>query len=133
MKKTLKILLPLILLAFALSSCTATVGQAPGTEPSFIEIAYKSLAVSKETYDTSFYLLQTLHSQGEVTQNQIAKAIEYGSAYMTLHNDAVSALLKLKNSGLKEDKEIYLLLIPDLAKALSNLLTYLDPISKEVK
>ena len=131
MKALTKNLFPLILLIFILSSCTATVGRPPGTEPSFIEIAYKSLAVSKETYDLSMSTVNILIQTGRMTQKQADKILELAGLYMNLHNDAVSALLKLKSSGLEKDKTIYLTLIPNMAASLTKLIEFLDPISKQ--
>jgi len=126
-------LLPLLLLIFILSSFSC-VKRIPGeSEPSFIEIAYKSLSISKETYDLSLNLAGTFVLQGKVTQAQANKVIEYANAYMLVHNDAVSALLKLKNSGLEVDKNTYIALALDLTVTLAKLVEYLDPIIKEAQ
>ena len=133
MRVITRTLLPLLLLAFILSSCTASIGQKPDHEPSFIEIAYKSLSISKETYDLSLSMASIFVLQGKVTQAQENKLIEYASAYMLVHNDAVSALLKLKNSGLEVDKNAYITLALDLTVTLAKLVEYLDPIIKEAQ
>jgi len=123
-------LLPLLLLIFVLSSLSC-VKRIPGeSEPSFIEIAYKSLSISKETYDMALTAGNLLFSQGKITPEQVGETIRYASAYMELHNAAVSALLKLKNSGLDEDKNIYISIANDLAVSLLNLTKYLEPIGK---
>lgn len=116
MKKLTKTLLPLLLLAFVLASCGA----------SLVQTSYKSLTISKTTYDVSLSLASDLYKRGLMTEDQKNEAIKYGDLYKRVHNEATTALLKYKISGLEEDKDAYLKLAIDLAARLATLVDYVE-------
>lgn len=116
MRKLTKTLLPLLLLAFVLVSCGA----------SLVQTSYKSLTISKTTYDTSLSIAGDLYKRGLMTEDQKVEAVKYGNLYMVVHNEATAALLKYKISGLEEDKDAYFKLAIDVAARLATLVDYVE-------
>jgi len=94
---------------------------------SFSQGAYNALNISKATYDSTLTAAGDLYREKEITDSDRDKLIEYGNAYMLVHNEAVSALLDYQmasNDQQPEAKEKYMAVADRLAEKLADLLAY---------
>ena len=97
---------------------------------SFTTNAYKTLAVSQQTYDVTLSTLGDLYKAGKLTDAQKDKAIALGGLYKKSHNEAVSALLLYDASDVstqEKAKQAYLMAAADAAKRLADLIEYAKP------
>ena len=98
---------------------------------SFSQNAYKSLAVSQQTYDVTLSALGDLYKQGKVSAQVKDKAIEIGNLYKAAHNSAVQALLdydKATDQATQDaKKQIYMKQIAEASKQLAALLELAKP------
>lgn len=108
-----------VVVLFALAACF---GQ------SFVKDNYKALAVSKSTYDMALSAIADLYFQGVVDEEVKAQTIELARIWKDAHNDAVEALAQYEETGETSSQEQYLLAFEVAAKALDNLLDYVNPI-----
>lgn len=102
-----------------------------GCANKFTENAYKTLNVSKETYDSTLNIAGDLYRQGHVTEEQKDQAIYYGSGYMTVHNEAVAALLEYELHESEDAKQKYIDTISDVLSRLSFLIDYVKNLRGE--
>lgn len=94
---------------------------------SFSQGAYNALNVSKSTYDATLTTAAELYKEGQITDADKEKIIEYGNAYMLVHNEAVEALLDYQAASgdqQAEAKEKYVAVADRLAEKLADLLAY---------
>ena len=98
---------------------------------SFSQNAYKSLAVSQQTYDATLSALGDLYKQGKVSEAVKTKVIEAGTLYKTAHNQAVQALLNYDMAVTQADQEqmkkVYMTQIAEASKQLAVLLELARP------
>ena len=94
----------------------------------FTKDAYRSLAVSQQTYDTALSVMGDLYKEGKVTVEQKDKAIQLGRAYKTAHNTAISALAFYEEVGTDQSKQAYLTAATNAARLLSELMGYVQPL-----
>jgi hypothetical protein len=95
-----------------------------GCANKFTDNAYKTLAVSKETYDSTLSIAGDMYRQGHIQEEQKEKAIEYGTGYMVVHNEAVAALLEYELHESEDAKQKYIDTISDVLSRLSFLIDY---------
>lgn len=105
------------LLSVGLVACTAT----------FTRDAYRTLAVSQQTYDGTLSALGDMYKQGLVNEATKDKAIELGRFYKAAHNEAVAALLAYETNPTPDGKKKYLDLAADASKRLADLITFAKP------
>jgi len=89
---------------------------------------YKTLSLSKVTYDSSMKIAGDLYKQGKITDDQKDRIIHYGNSYKDAHNLAVSSFLKANESGLLSDQQEYISRLANAAIILSDLLNYITKI-----
>ena len=92
-----------------------------------IEQSYKTLAISKTTYDTTLTMAGDLYRQGAITEQTKEQAIKYGTVFMLAHNQAVVALLEFQAISTKEAGEKANATLLAVSSALSRLLDFLEP------
>jgi len=97
----------------------------------FVENSYKTLAVSKETYDSTLNIAGDLYRQGHVEEAQKEKAIEYGTAYMIVHNEAVASLLEYELNENEDAKQKFIDTLSDVLSRLSYLIDYVKGLKGE--
>jgi hypothetical protein len=110
----------LIVLTLALVACSGK----------FVNNSFKSLTISKQTYESSLQILGDLYKQGQLPEDVKEKAISLGRIYKATHNEAVAALLQYQQSGTEDDKQKYMELSIDVGKRLADLLAYIQPYVK---
>ena len=93
----------------------------------FVQNSARGLAVSKQSYDTTFTILGDLYQKGLITDEQKLQAITYGKLYKDAHNQATSALLTYSQSLEEGDKQAYLSAIDKASKSLADFLDYARP------
>uniref|UniRef100_A0A6M3JKZ3 Uncharacterized protein n=1 Tax=viral metagenome TaxID=1070528 RepID=A0A6M3JKZ3_9ZZZZ len=92
--------------------------------------SYKTLAISKQTYDTTLSVLGDLYKQGKLTVDQKDKSIELGRIYKEAHNVATLALFAYDASKNTTDKEAFEAAMSVAAKRLTEFLTFVQPLMK---
>ncbi len=108
----------LVLVMFLVSGCGAK----------FTDDAYKTLSISKETYDSSMTVASDLHRQNHISEEQKEQVVEYGTHYMILHNEAVAALLEYDLTKDDDAKQRYFKTVTDVLRRLSILTDYITRI-----
>lgn len=93
MKRKLAVFIPLVIILFACAT--------------FTNNAYKSLSVSKVTYDSALSTAADLYEKGILDEEDRAIVIKYGRLYKQAHNSAVMALLKYERTNDPEIKDEY--------------------------
>jgi hypothetical protein len=97
----------------------------------FVTNAHDILGVSKTTYDSQLNIAGDLYRQGYITEDQKNKAIEHGTTYMLVHNEATAALLEYRINENEDAKQKYLDTISDVLSRLSFLIDYVKGIKGE--
>lgn len=116
MKKAKKRIMVAVMAAFVLAGCASFTGN-----------AYKTLAVSKQTYTTTLSALGDLFKQNQISESQRDRAVELGRIYKHAHNEATAALLSYEASGSDSDKQGYLRAVKDVSARLADLMDYAKP------
>ena len=114
------------ILAWILIGCAGT----------FSQQAYKSLDISKTSYNATLSAAGDMYDKGQIDEAAKNKFIEYGDVYMTVHNEATEALLDYKMASLEdkpEAKENYLGVADRLAKRLADLVAFLGKVKGGTK
>ena len=91
-----------------------------------VDNSYKSLAVGKQTYESTMEIMAGL----DMAPETIEKAVIWGTMYVLSHNTAVSALLVYEATQTEEAKQALTFRMSEAATRLSDLLLY---VHKEVK
>jgi len=108
-----------ILLAF-LVACGATQRE------NVIKDSYRALAVGGQAYDVGMKGIADLYKNGQVGEEEKAKAIEIGNYYYDAYHTAVEGLvLYAETEG--EQGDIQLLLL-EVGKQLGKFISYVNPI-----
>ena len=121
MKRQLNYLM-MVVLVLALAGCA-----------SFTSNAYKTLGTSKQAYDSSLSIAGDFYAQGQITEAQKEKIIEYGNLYLAAHNQAVAALLAYETNPTEDHKQKYIDLAADAFERLATMLDYVKPYLSEEK
>lgn len=100
-------------------------------EQNFITDGYRTGVVSHTAYDTALSVMGDLYKQGKIGEEEKEKAILLGGVWKKAHNNAMTALANYVDSGAVTDKEKYLAAMDQAAKALADLLAYVNPILTE--
>ena len=97
----------------------------------FVGDSFKSLAVSKQTYEATMTSLGDLYKEGVLSDEAKDKAVEYGRKYQTAHNSAVDALMTYvvaDPENQEDSKEAYLKLFEGLSVQLADLIKILTEV-----
>lgn len=86
--------------------------------------AYKTLTISKTTYDTAMKLSAELYSKGQMSEAQKGEVIRLGKIYKGAHNTAVASFLEFKQSSTNAAEMTYIAQFSAAAAALVDLLDY---------
>jgi predicted nucleic acid-binding protein len=90
-----------------------------------IDNSYKTLSVSKVTYDSTMTSLADLKKANAIEDSAVEKAIMWGTLYMLSHNTAVASLLAYEVNQTDENKEELLARMQETATKLSDLLLFI--------
>jgi len=112
---------------FMLATSLVTLLMLIGCTSTYQSRVYKSLTVSKTTYDTLLSAAGDLYNQGKIEDAEKDRIIEIGNAYKTTHNLAVATLLTFHESNSLEDEERYLNYVSDAASLLAELISLIQP------
>lgn len=107
----------LFLVALALIACAT-----------FTRDAYRTLAVSYQTYDTTLSVVGDLYKEGKVTEAQKTKVIALGRTYAAAHNGTVIALANYETVNTDISKQAYVSAAINAAKALAEFVAYCQPL-----
>jgi hypothetical protein len=88
---------------------------------------YRTLSISKVTYETAMEIAGDLYSSGTIDDCQKDEIIALATTYQSAHNQAVLAFQKANNSDLFSDQQDYLTKLSKASELLSNLILYLKP------
>lgn len=89
--------------------------------------SYKTLAVSKTTYDTILSVAGTLYKEGKITETQKNEIITIGNKYKTAHNLAVTALLKYHDTKQLADQQDFIQKLGIASAALADFINTVQP------
>lgn len=112
MKK--KLLFPILLIAILFACAT------------FTNNAYKSLSVSKVTYDSALSTAADLYAKDILSEDERENVIKYARIYKDAHNSAVMALLKYERTNDPEAKKEYYEEMSVAAEFLSKILDLVE-------
>ena len=115
MKAARLTIIGVVLLAFILGCAT------------FTRNAYRTLAVSQQTYDATLSALGDMYKQGMLSDEHKDKAVELGTLYKAAHNSAVQALLQYESNPTPDNKQRYLESAAFASQQLAMLLEFAKP------
>jgi len=101
-----------------------------GGPNSFVRDSYRTLTVSKQTYESTMKSLGEMYKEGLISEADKQNLIKYGDVYMKAHNDATDALVAYVASDKTTEassKTAYLNAAQNVSKKLADLLSVARP------